>query len=173
MSWAISVSAGRAKFLSQFPNLADEESQRLLPNPSDPAVFQQCKLNFSEREANRHLYDLHIDLLKLRRKDAVFRKQDTALLETAVLSADCLVVRYLDSARQDRLVIANFGRDLRMVPIPEPLLAPPREYKWAILWNSNQRKYGGPGITAVEQEAGWSLPGEATVVLRAIANSDE
>ena len=41
-----------------------------------PRRFRRCKLDFSEREKNRELYDLHIDLLKLRREDSRFRQQE-------------------------------------------------------------------------------------------------
>ncbi len=39
------------------------------------------------------IYDLHIDLLKMRHEDPVLIRQSAEQLETAVLSADCLVVR--------------------------------------------------------------------------------
>src|ERR1043166_10188120 len=64
------VRKGRFKFLSQFPSLASKEAQERLPIPSDAKAFTRCKLNFSEREQNCELYDLHIDLLKLRCEDS-------------------------------------------------------------------------------------------------------
>ena len=39
-----------------------------LPSPLDPEVVERCKLDFSERDSNRQLYDLHIDLLALKRE---------------------------------------------------------------------------------------------------------
>jgi maltooligosyltrehalose trehalohydrolase len=140
-----------------------------LLNPADPEVFHRCKLNFEERETHRHLYDLHIDLLKLRREDPVFRLQCSDRLDTARLSADCLAVRYFSAVGQDRILLVNFGHDLTLSPIAEPLLAPPIDSQWKMLWNSNLSRYGGPGITPVETKNGWFISGETAVVLSATA----
>ena len=61
---------------------------KTLPAPDDPEVFARCKLDFSERERNRQLYDLHIDLLKLRREDSRFRRQIPGSIDGAVLGND-------------------------------------------------------------------------------------
>ena len=41
------VQAGRAKFLSQFPSLADERMIAQFAVPHDPETFHRCKLDFS------------------------------------------------------------------------------------------------------------------------------
>ena len=69
------IRKGRAELLAPFLSLTEEETLRSLPAPDDPQTFSRCKLDFSEREKNRELYDLHIDLLKLRREDSRFRLQ--------------------------------------------------------------------------------------------------
>ena len=69
------IRKGRAELLAPFLSLTEEETLRSLPAPDDPEAFSRCKLDFSEREKNRELYDLHIDLLKLRRDDSRFRQQ--------------------------------------------------------------------------------------------------
>jgi maltooligosyltrehalose trehalohydrolase len=79
------IRKGRFEFLAQFPSLANEEVQKDLPSPSDPDVFARCKLDVSERETNREFYDLHVDLIKLRREDARFREQISGRLDGAVL----------------------------------------------------------------------------------------
>jgi maltooligosyltrehalose trehalohydrolase len=163
------VAQGRAKFLSQFPALATKKAQLTLSNPSDPEAIQRCKLRFEERETHRHIYDLHIDLLKLRREDPVFRLQCSDRLDTAVLSADCLAVRYFSAAGQDRLLLVNFGKDLTLSPIAEPLLAPPVDSQWKMLWNSNLSRYGGSGVAPVEIKNGWFISAESAVVLSATA----
>ena len=80
----------------------------------------------------------------------------------------------------------NLGVELRLSPCPEPLLAAPEGRRWELLWSSEDPRYGGSGtvhpesrrvesVTAAarayeEREAEtWLLPGEATVVLRAVA----
>ncbi len=46
-------------------------------------------------------------------------------IDGAVLSPDAFVIRYFGMDCDDRLLIVNFGRDLKLNPAPEPLLAPP------------------------------------------------
>jgi len=66
-------------------------------------------------------------------------------------------------------VLANFGADLNFSPVPEPLLAPPRNLSWNLLWNSNDPAYGGSGTPPLETENGWRIPGEVVVVMQAVA----
>lgn len=160
------VKEGRANFLRQFPDLDTDEAQAMLVDPNDPSAFDRCKLDFAERTKNRHQYDLHKDLLKLRREEPAFARQRADLIECAVLGHDCLLLRFFD-AGEDRLVIVNFGCELHLSPSPEPLLAPPADKGWALLWSSESPRYGGGSTHPLETDQGWSIPGEATVVLRA------
>src|SRR5438034_9647999 len=59
------IRQGRAELLAPFLSLSKEEILRSLPAPDDPEAFSRCKLDFSERDKHRELYDLHIDLLTL------------------------------------------------------------------------------------------------------------
>ena len=81
------IRKGRAELLAPFLSLTEEETLRRLPAPDDPEAFSRCKLDFSEREKNRELYDLHIDLLKLRREDSRFRLQGSGGIDGAVLGS--------------------------------------------------------------------------------------
>ncbi len=134
---AKAVAEGRIQFLSQFPSLATEEAQRAMADPANRATFERSKLDWSERDTHRHMYDLHSDLLKLRREDEVFRRQRADRIEGSALGADCLVLRYfghdVDEPVSDRLVVVNFGRQFCYSPSPEPLLAPPPGSRWEIL----------------------------------------
>jgi maltooligosyltrehalose trehalohydrolase len=67
---------------------------------------------------------------------------------------------------EDRLLIANFGKDERLSPCPEPLLAPPEGQAWEFFWNSDAPHYGGWDIGPVMTDNGWYLPAECTVLLR-------
>src|SRR5213593_4410341 len=78
------IRKGRAEWLAPFLSLSEEEAWKALPVPDDPEAFARCKLDFSERETNRQLYDLHIDLLKLRREDSRFRQQIPGGVDGAV-----------------------------------------------------------------------------------------
>jgi maltooligosyltrehalose trehalohydrolase len=160
------VAEGRAKFLAIFPSLASPEAQTRLPDPRDIAVFERCKLRLEDGALNRQAVALHLDLLRLRREDAVIRRHSIERLEAAVLSADCLAVRFFGDGSDDRLILCNFGGDLLFAPVTEPLLAPPEGKTWALLWSSENPRYGGAGTAAIETEHGWQIPGEATVVMK-------
>jgi maltooligosyltrehalose trehalohydrolase len=157
---------GRAEFLAQFPSLAAPEMQERFADPGDPATFERCKLDQSERETHRELYDLHCDLLKLRRDQAVFRAQKRHGVDGAVLSSDAFVLRFFGDAGDDRLLLVNLGVDLHLDPAPEPLLAPPVDSEWSTLWSSEDPKYGGIGAPPLDSEVNWRIPGHAAVLLK-------
>lgn len=166
------VKKGRAEFLRQFrrldhPGLADE-----ILDPEDRATFEQCKLDFRERETHMAIYQLHKDLLKLRKSDPAFREQRRGGVDGAVLGEQAFVLRFFAGRQTDRLLIVNFGRDLYLDEAPEPLLAPPRGFGWDILFSSEHHTYGGEGTPPVETVDGWRLMGESAVVLEPVPQTD-
>jgi maltooligosyltrehalose trehalohydrolase len=160
------IRKGRAEWLAPFLSLSSEEARKALPAPDDPTVCARCSLDFSEREKNRQLYDLHIDLLKLRREDSRFRQQIPGSVDGAVLGTASLVLRYFSEDDDDRLLLVNFGERQLLHPTSEPLLAPPLGWKWEMLWTSESPCYGGSGAAIIATQEQWSLPAEATVALR-------
>ncbi len=157
---------GRAEWLAPFLSLGEEEALRNLPAPDDPQVFARCKLNFSEREKNRHLYNLHIDLLKLRREDSRFRQQSSGGIDGSVLGPASFLLRYFSENNDDRLLVINFGERQILHPACEPLLAAPSGHRWEIFWTSESGRYGGSGAAVTAKPKQWILPGESTAVLR-------
>jgi maltooligosyltrehalose trehalohydrolase len=162
------IRKGRFEFLAQFPSMANDEMQRNLPSPSDPQVFADCKLDFSQRATNRELYDLHVDLIKLRREDSRFREQKPGGIDGAVLGPSSFVLRYFAGEKDDRLLVVNFGKRQMLTPAPEPLLAPPLGCEWETLWTTESPRYGGPGAVPVVTQEQWLLPAEAAVALRLV-----
>lgn len=159
------VQNGRAEFLSQFPSLGLEEIQCRLVAPADPSTFERCKLDLSERKTHAEAYALHCDLLKLRREDKVFAAQRPRGVDGAVLASEAFVLRFFGEGGDDRLLFINFGRDLHFNPAPEPLLAPPENMRWEILWSSESPRYGGLGTPPLDTEDNWRVPGLAAVAL--------
>jgi maltooligosyltrehalose trehalohydrolase len=159
------IRRGRAEWLAPFLSVTEEEALRTLPAPDDPRVFGRCKLDFSEREKNRELYDLHIDLLKLRREDSRFQQRSGGI-DGAVLGPISFALRYFSSGRDDRLLLVNLGKSQVLNPAPEPLLAPPLGCKWETLWTSDSPRYSGAGSPAIASEEEWFLPAESAVALR-------
>jgi maltooligosyltrehalose trehalohydrolase len=166
------IREGRFEFLAQFPSMASEEAQQRLPEPSDPQIFAKCKLDFDERQKHTGLYDLHKDLLKLRREDARFSEQKQGGLDGAVLNSSSLVLRFFGPKSDDRLLVVNFGKRRALEPAAEPLLSPPDGFQWETLWTSERVKYGGPGAVKVASDRGWLLPGEAAVALHPVPRTE-
>jgi maltooligosyltrehalose trehalohydrolase len=164
------IRAGRGEFLAQFPSLATSQVQEVLSDPGDPSTFERSKLDHSEREAHRPIYNLHRDLLRLRHEDPAFGAQRLHGLDGAVLSASAFVLRFFGSDARDRsgdrLLLVNFGVDLHLDPAPEPLLAPPANTNWTMLWSSEDPAYGGIGTPALDGEENWRIPGHAAVVVK-------
>jgi maltooligosyltrehalose trehalohydrolase len=158
--------AGRAKFLAQFPSLAGAEAQAALPDPADRLTFERSKLDVGERERNSAAYALHVDLLRLRREDPVFRTQGKGGVDGAVLGPEAFVLRFFGVGLEpdDRLLCLNLGRDLTFATVAEPLLAPPEGVRWGLLWSSEAVRYGGAGTPALDPADGWVLPGHAAIV---------
>jgi maltooligosyltrehalose trehalohydrolase len=159
------VRQGRADFLKQFGSLTSQDMQDQLSDPADPANFESCKLDQSERQTHAEAYAFHRDLLALRREDPVFRAQRNDWMHGAVLGPEAFLLRFLGGEEGDRLLIINFGRDLNLRPVPEPLLAPPEESHWEILWTSEAALYGGEGLPPLNTENNWYIRGQAAVVL--------
>ena len=54
----------------------------------------------------------------------------------AVLSDAAFVLRAFGGDNQERLLVFNFGMDLQLNPAPEPLLAPPPNSDWEVLFST-------------------------------------
>src|SRR5690606_41737645 len=84
-----------------------------------------------------------------------------------VLDRDAFLIRWgasEEEAAEERLLLVSLGPDLRLVPIPEPLLAPPPGRSWSLRWSSEHPRYGGSGTPPVETES-WNLPGGSALLM--------
>lgn len=173
---AAMVRAGRGQFLSQFPSLASPEMQANLPDPANPDTFERSRLDWTEREKPTHssTLALHRDLLALRRSDRVVSRQSQSL-DGAVLGEQAFLIRYFADDNLDRLLLVNLGQDLRISPLPEPLLAEPDGAMWELCWCSESPAYGGTGVPQMQLDDGWFLPKHSAAFFSAIpaaASSD-
>lgn len=169
------VARGRSQFLAQFRSLATPEMQARLPDPGDPLTFTHSKLNLDDRYLHKEEYALHRDLLKLRRNDPVFQaSQQSCRIEGAVLNADAFAIRFFgENPGDDRLLLINLNRDIHLVPAPEPLLAPPEECVWDVIWASEDPCYGGMGMPPWPRKGNWHIQGESAVVLTPVNPTKE
>ncbi len=158
------VRAGRSEFLQQWRSLAT--GQLKFEDPCSRETFEKCKLDLTEREKHAETYALHRDLLKLRKNEMVFSRQDRQF-DGAILGPEAFVVRFFSEGyREDRLLVVNLGQDLHLNPAPEPLLGPPENTEWEVQWSTEDSRYGGNGTPPLDSERNWIIPAHAGVVLR-------
>ena len=89
------VRDGRREFLAQFPSLAGAEMQALLTDPGAIATFRRSVLDHGERQRHAAIYDLHRDLLALRREDSALGRRPVCV-DGAVLAEQAWMLRYFD-----------------------------------------------------------------------------
>jgi len=177
------VQQGRREFMAQFANLALPETAGHLPLPQGLDTFERCKLHHDEREHGTHglAWELHRDLLRLRREDPCLRAahRHREATDGAVLGDEAFVLRF-SGVDDVRLLLVNLGRTLHLDPCPEPLLAPPPGCAWRIAWSSQDPRYGGtgslepeamlqdrriPGRALPRPRENWRLQGETALLL--------
>lgn len=156
----------RRKFLAQFPATRSAAAEERIPHPAARDTFQRCKLDWSERDKNTAVVQLHRDLLHLRKHDPVLRQRRADLVHGAVLTDRALALRFMSDAG-DRLLIVNFGGDIELHPAPEPLLAPPDEQIWDLLWCSEDLRYGGQGYTPPTTDGKFELSARSALLFAA------
>jgi maltooligosyltrehalose trehalohydrolase len=159
------VAKGRREFLSQFPTLTCPTSALQLALPESEETFARCKLDFRERERNQDVYQLHKDLLRLRKEDPLLSQPRRGGMDGAVLGPEAFVLRFFGQDAGDRLLLVNFGLDVYLDPAPEPLLAPMVNSRWKTHWSSEEPCYGGCGMPPLDTEENWWIPGNAAAVL--------
>lgn len=160
------VREGRRTFVSQFPTVANAARRGLLDDPSDVLTFERSRLDLSERARHAKTYELHRDLLRLRRSLRQLRGNER-FVDGAVLSSAAFALRlFMQNRADDRVLVVNLGADLRRWSIADPLLAPPFGCDWTLEWCSEDPKYGGGGIAHVLPPDGhWWFPADSAVLL--------
>jgi maltooligosyltrehalose trehalohydrolase len=166
---AEAVRRGREKYLSQFPSAARairDEGHRPLAGEE---AFLASRLDPGERDRppHAHAWALHRALLRLRREDPRFSRQDPTRMAGAVLGQDALALRFFgESGAGDCLLLLNLGPTLSLAPCPEPLVAPRPGARWRLILSSEEVRFGGLGATFPTGEAApFVVPGQAAVVL--------
>ena len=164
------VRKGRKEFMSQWPTLRAPEMAGEFHDPCAPDTFDRCKLDRSK--ADPALSALHCDLLRLRRTDPVISNQRRGSFDGAVLSERAFVYRIFNDRHGDRLLLVNLGADLLLYPASEPLLAPPQNGDWTIVFSTEHPRYGGSGTPPYESEQNWRLLSQSAVLLAPAAGEN-
>jgi len=167
-----SIEKGRMEFLRQFPSAASAEAQRHVLSPISEKTFESSKLDWSERERNTDLHQLHRDLIRLRREDSRLSLQIPGGIDGSVLGSNCFALRFFSDRNDDRVLIVNLGCRMELQPCSDPLLAPPLYHKWELLWSSERPVYGGPGVVEFDADEEWLVPAGSAYVLRPVKRTE-
>jgi maltooligosyltrehalose trehalohydrolase len=167
------VREGRWEALRRFPRIAGREGATVrLADPSEEPTFIRSKVDWDALEQNQADWILHRDLIQLRKSDSTFSRQDSEMLQGAVIGAESFLLRWLPHGQGDRLLIVNLGRDARWLPAAEPLIAAPAGTQWRLKFSSDDELYGGSGTAMLNTEQ-WYLPGHAAILLTPVDASRE
>ncbi len=158
------VRKGRLGFLGQFARYRTPAVVTRQPDPTARSTFEMCKLRMESTERAQQFWNLHHDLLRLRREDLTIALQGEGGLDGAAVGAQAFVLRFFGAPSDDRLLVVNMGTDLDLATCGEPLVAPPAGASWAVAWSSEDPAYGGSG-TPAWQGTSWPIPGHAAVLL--------
>ncbi|MBB1249885.1 malto-oligosyltrehalose trehalohydrolase [Rhizobium sp. G21] len=160
------VRNGRSDFLSQFPSIRDPEIKAGLADPCDRATFESSRLDWSEWEKNISARALHADLVSLRRGQPAFRSAaDDRRVDGSVLSTNAFFLRFFaDESAGDLLLLLNFGADLPVTSVPDPLFAAPAGCEWSLLWSSEWSRYGGTGQRPIDLMDRFLLSADSALV---------
>ena len=162
------VAEGRREFLKQFPSLTHIEAEMALPDPENEDTFRRCKLDFDDVAQHGDVHRLHRDLIALRKADPLIHGGGRRTIDGAVLGTEAFLLRYFGFRGDDRLLLFNFGRQLRLEPMPEPLIAPPEGATWRTAWSSEEIRYGGEGVPPLVIDDVWYLPARTAILLNPI-----
>ena len=148
-------------------SLAGPEAQAALPEPADRLTFEALEARPRRARAPCGAYALHIDLLRLRREDPVFRTRAAAASTAPCIGPEAFVLRFFGVGLDldDRLLCVNLGRDLNLPSDRRAAAgAPARARAGASSGRARAVRYGGNGTPPLNPAEGWLLPGHAAVV---------
>jgi maltooligosyltrehalose trehalohydrolase len=157
------VIAGRREFLGQFTRFANQAVPSTFDTSMGADVFESCRLGHAHDRGARCV-GLVTDLLALRRDDPTLG-QHAVRLFGATAGDRTLLLRFQGATPPlDRLLVVNLDPDLNLATLPDPIVAPPGDHEWQPRWCSEDPRYGGSGIAAVEPPARLIATGRAATV---------
>ena len=138
------ITEGRRREAAEMEHLRDARQQSEIPDPQALETFLESKLNQSESDEGmgKQMFDLHQELLALRRRDEVLRRQDRQHMR-AIAASEQLLLVHLQHGREERLIVANFGVAIDAMPasagVPRDLL----RRQWRTVISTEERRFGG------------------------------
>src|SRR5439155_17935292 len=129
---------------AEMEHLRDARQQSEIPDPQALETFLESKLNLSERGEGigKQLFDLHGELLALRRRDEVLRRQDRQHMR-AIAASEQLLLVHLHHGREERLIVANFGVAIDAMPLAAGVPRDLMRRQWRTVMSTEERRFGG------------------------------
>lgn len=154
------VWAGRKKFLEQFVSFKSLNPLTDYPDPSNPETFKSSILDWDNRDKEALCF--HKTVIQLKKEDPTLFNPKK--IDGAIIGTDVLLLRYFGE-KGDRLILCNFGKDVKMCSIAEPLFAPPLGTSWKVLLTTEEARFGGTGCPSIDEDPDWILAAYAAYVL--------
>ena len=138
------VFQGRQQFLSQFTRLREAYQGASIDAVGRPA-FEAGRLDHAFDALADPTWRMYRDLTTLRREDASLG-QHAVRLVGSTMDDHTLLLRFIGRvAQEDRLLVVNWG-PISTSPVCRSSRRPPELFEWAVLWSSEDPRYGGWGI---------------------------
>jgi len=161
------VEGRRAEFAG-FAGFRDPAEADAIPDPQADQTFLDSKLDLSERDQGigAERFALNRELIALRRRDAVLRRQDRRAMRAIAASASLLLV-HLWHGQRHRLIVANFGVAIDAPPHATGVPADLARLDWHPLLSTEERRFGGTDDHVRFDHAMVALPPQSVILLAA------
>lgn len=161
------VTEGRRKEFAGFDIFHDDFLRESIPDPQAEETFTGSKLRLEERERNAGIYALYRELLRMRREDEVLQHNDWQKTHAFALTAEMVAVQRWWGTKQ-RLMLANFGPEVRLSVQDVEAFAPFASRPWKLLLSTTDEAYGGsgevPDLAGVLEERVVTVPARSALV---------
>ncbi len=161
------VTNGRRQEFSGFSIFDDPALTQSIPDPQAESTFYSSKLKLEERQRNAGIYELYKTLLALRHDDDVLKHNDWQKSHASAISAEMVAVHRWWGTEQ-RLLLANFGPEVRLTVKDVEAFAPMFSRPWNLILSTTGAQFGGSGdvpeITGLLGERCVTVPARSALI---------
>lgn len=159
------VTEGRRNEFGKFRAFVDPAARSKIPDPQDPATFEQSKLEWAELTASpgKEIFALHRALLTLRREEPSMAASARADFDVATMGDVLLVRRRPRRPGEALLFVIALTAGAKLV-LNSARAAPPSGRRWGLILDTET--FGGSTLATLERDT-LTLHGPGAVVLRA------
>ncbi|HET6614623.1 MAG TPA: DUF3459 domain-containing protein, partial [Dehalococcoidia bacterium] len=146
----------------------DESRGSEIPDPQAEQTFLDSKLNLEEREqgVGAERWAMNRELIALRKRDRVLRRQDRRQMR-AIAASEQMLLAHLWHGREHRLIVANFGMAVDAPPSSAGVPTELASRDWQFVFSTEERRFGGTDDRVRFDAQMISLPPQTVVWLAA------